>query len=107
MTKILITSCMLLCLMGLMIGCEDSPEVAKAKQEVETAKYRARTNAFRQLPHKAEIVEELGNNWCVFKSDILGKERFFLFRKSSGGYTGYEAITEIDYQRDVENGQSD
>lgn len=49
------------------------------------------------MPEKSELVENLGNDWFVYKIKILEQEKYFLIK--SKYKTKIEGITEISYLR--------
>lgn len=51
------------------------------------------------LPRDAKVIEDLGNGWVVFRLEIQGKTRLFMY-KTAGDYIGdaqwsQSAITEL------------
>lgn len=55
------------------------------------------------LPENAIELENLGNGWIIFKSEILHKERIFLYHKSVHINEGYESITELSNYNPTES----
>jgi hypothetical protein len=49
------------------------------------------TSILEHLPREAQILQELGNNWFIFK---VG-ERSFLYHRERAGYHLGECITEL------------
>jgi len=46
-------------------------------------------------PGGATNIKKLGNGWITFELYLNGNTKKFLYHKASGGYDGYECITEI------------
>lgn len=60
----------------MLIGCEYQISVEETKS---------------CLPTNAQIVQQKGNGWIIFKMD----NSYFLYHKSNQGYAGYESVTKI------------
>jgi len=48
-----------------------------------------------ELPKNAQIVEDLGNDWIIYKVEVLGEIRWFKTRFDLRGKAQSQAITEL------------
>lgn len=51
------------------------------------------------LPNGADVVEDYGNGWVLFKLEVFGEDRYFLIRnkgdRSGDGQWATESMTEV------------
>jgi hypothetical protein len=79
----------------LLVGC--SPETPKPFNE---GGYQQQNQDRKDLlPENAQVVQDLGNNWIVFKTTVFGEERYFIYN-TQGDFSGetswaYKAVSEL------------
>jgi hypothetical protein len=76
-------------------GCGEAPKTNKAITE---GGYEE-LNPEVKLPKGADIIEDLGNGWILFRLEVLGEERYFMLRDahdtSGDGRWAIQPFTEV------------